>query len=224
MLRVTWACLIGVLVISNRSLAQSISMDEPNPPQPAPSSIAPVPSATTRVKQVVLPVAISTSVGYPEGASGEHEVLLSIMISKAGAVVDATALKGEPPFATYAAEAAMNWTFHPATRDGRPMAAKIQFLVKFVPIEDESPPTASDRKEPASSTRKETAVPRASESEEYQILVRGERAPLRHQLGQAEIRELPGAFGDPFQDGRRQWQRARHQSTAGFPIRIPATQ
>jgi len=32
----------------------------------------------------------------------------------------------------------------------------------------------------------------------YEILVLGERAPTRHRLGRAEVREMPGAFGDPF--------------------------
>ena len=198
MLRVAGACLLVVLGSSNASYAQSVSMDEPNPPQPAPSSVAPVPSAPARVEQIVLPVAISTPLEYPEGAGGEHEVLLVITISKDGQVVQATSLKGDPPFTTHAAEAAKKWTFHPATRDGSPMAAKIQFLVKFVPPADESPPVARVPARPAPTTPKKTPVSKPAEPEDYEILVRGQRAPIRHQLGQAEIREMPGAFGDPY--------------------------
>ncbi len=78
------------------------------------------------------------------------------------------------------------------------IASKIQFLVKFVPPVDEASPASEvgdERTLPATASKKSTKVP---EPKDYEVIVQGERKPIRHELGRAEIHDMPGAFGDPY--------------------------
>jgi TonB family protein len=154
------------------------------------------PSASPQQPLIVLPVAIATPLQYPPNASGEGTVLLALTIEKDGTVSAATAAKGESPFAEAAVRAAQGWTFHPAFREGRAVSAKIQFLVKFIPPE----PLAEEKPSPPRLATPTAPVngPKQNVPEDYEVFVHGDRAPIRHQLGQAEIREMPGAFGDPY--------------------------
>lgn len=76
--------------------AQSVSLDESK--KPAPLQTKPV--ATPRHDRVAAPIAVATPIEYPEGAQGEHDVVLELMISKDGSVTTATAVSGEQPFAS----------------------------------------------------------------------------------------------------------------------------
>lgn len=139
-----------------------------------------------------MPSALSTPLEYPEGGQGEALVVLELTLSASGDVTHARALEGEEPFATRALEAASAWKFRPATRDARPISAKIRFLVRFVPPR-KLPEPDSGEAPPAA------AAPAApSQPKPVEIVVVGERAPIRHELGRAEISRIPGAFGDAF--------------------------
>lgn len=149
-----------------------------------------------------MPNAVSTPLEYPSGAQGEATVLLELTLDGSGAVTLATAVEGEEPFAARAVEAARAWKFEPATRDGKPIAAKIRFHVRFVPPRDiEEPETEPAKPEPAApGAKKPTATDKkpAKADEPYEIVVIGERAPIRHELARTEIARMPGAFGDAF--------------------------
>lgn len=142
---------------------------------------------------------------YPEHARGDHEVVLELVVTTEGAVESAVAVRGEPPFSTLAEQAALGWTFEPARRGDQPIKAKIRFLVTFV--EPEAQPVAPERlptepTPPAADAegraRAETETEAPKPPEVYEVEVHGERPGLRRELTQAEIKEMPGAFGDPF--------------------------
>lgn len=144
-----------------------------------------------------MPTPRSTPLEYPEHAEGEASVELELTLSARGEVTHAEVVAGAEPFATRAAQAAQGWKFEPATRGGRPIAAKIRFLVHF------SPPRASAEPDLAPTPTTVTERPGKTPATEaqpapYEIVVVGERAPIRHELGRAEIHALPGAFGDAF--------------------------
>ncbi len=146
-----------------------------------------------------MPTAVSTPLEYPAGAQGEASVALELTLSAEGAVTKADAIEGDEPFASAAVEAAKSWKFQPATRDGKALAAKIRFLVRFVPPREISEPEP----EPAAAlpeTAKPGAakVPKNPEPAPFEIVVVGERAPIRHELARTEISRIPGAFGDAF--------------------------
>jgi TonB family protein len=188
---------------SGHSHAQSLSIEEEKPAQPAPT-LAPVKPAAPGPKPppvLVMPTAVSTPLEYPAGAQGEADVALELTLSADGAVTKAVASDGVEPFASAAVAAAQGWKFQPATRDGKPLAAKIRFLVHFVPPRDvtepepEVAPAPEAAKPGAANAPKKPAVPGPAPLE---IVVIGERAPIRHELARTEISRIPGAFGDAF--------------------------
>jgi TonB family protein len=131
---------------------------------------------------------------YPEGASGDAAVLLELTVSAAGVASDVKVVAGTEPFASRAVEAARTWTFEPALRADRPVAARIRFELRFhapesVPVE----PTAGESGDVASPTT--PVVPLAP----TEVLVQGVRSEApRASFSRAEVREIPGTFGDPF--------------------------
>jgi TonB family protein len=149
-----------------------------------------------------MPTAVSTPLEYPQGAQGEASVALELTLSAQGDVTNATVIEGDEPFAARALEAARAWKFQPATRDGTAIAAKIRYLVRFVPPRDVSEPEpepaapATGPETPATGSKPAPAKP--VEPAPYEIIVVGERAPIRHELARTEISRLPGAFGDAF--------------------------
>ena len=195
------AVLAVACALTNRAAAQSLSIEEEEPaPEPAsprtPAKPAPEPPRAPAV--IVMPAALSTPLAYPEGAEGEASVALELTLTAEGVVTEARAIEGDEPFASVAVAAAKSWTFQPATRDGQPIAAKIRYLVRFVPpreiIEPEPEPIAPSP-QPAGGS---PAAPVKPAEPTYEIVVVGERAPIRHELGRTEIDRLPGAFGDPY--------------------------
>ena len=139
----------------------------------------------------------SSEVPYPTTATGDGLVILIVLVDSDGAVADVKAASGEEPFVTAAIEAASKWKFDPATRDGAPVAARIKMEILFhapKPIEPE-PNAAPDGGAPEAGPAPAAAVPVAVD----EVDVRGLRAqPGGVSLGRAEVRQLPGAFGDPF--------------------------
>ena len=191
------ACgLLGAaLCFASRVLAQSVSIDDDSsarakPSAPAPTA-APVPAAAS--EPLIPPRAISTPISYPVQAQGEQEVVLELTIAKDGSVTQALAISGEPPFSLAALAASKSFRFEPATRGGRAIAAKIRFAVRFVPPREEPTP------EPTKAASAASAVPKAAvEAAPQEILVIGQKEPIKHTLGRADVHDMPGAFGDPY--------------------------
>lgn len=161
---------------------------------PAPSGI--VPPAPAQPIDVL----------YPDGASGENVVLLHLLVTAEGAVGEAVAVSGDEPFATVAREAALTWRFTPATRDGKPVAARIRFEVRFVPPpppEPEvppppAPPSGTAVGQPATPEPPKVA-PQPAPKAPITVFVIGDKPPPSAKtFTRAEVRQLPGAFGDPF--------------------------
>jgi hypothetical protein len=125
--------------------------------------------------------------------------VLTLTIGPDGRVKEAIPVLPVEPFSSAAAAAALGWRFEPATRNGAPVTAKIRFEVVFHAPEPEVPASAPEENPygptPVAPTEAPKPAPRATE-----ILVRGERAePSRTAtLSRAEVRQIPGTFGDPF--------------------------
>jgi len=135
------------------------------------------------------------SVPYPGGAHGEATVRLLIVVKADGSVGDVIAEAGEEPFATAARTAAAAWRFEPATRDGQPLAARIRSEVHF----SEPPPSETEPASAPAGAADGGAPPPPKIEAVQEVTVRGDRvAPGATSIGRAEVRQLPGAFGDPF--------------------------
>jgi TonB family protein len=138
--------------------------------------------------------------GYPEGAEGDAFVVVAVTVAVDGSVQSARVLEGVDPFAARAIEAIGVARFVPATRDGVPLAVTVRFRIDFAkpaapPPAPEPPPAPAPPPEPA-------LVPPPAAAPPGEVLVRGGKgavgAPITDSYGRTEVRQLPGAFGDPF--------------------------
>ncbi|MBK8995302.1 MAG: TonB-dependent receptor [Myxococcales bacterium] len=130
---------------------------------------------------------------YPEGGEGDASVVLELVIGVEGDVREVTVVSGEPPFSEVALRSAWRWQFDPAKRGGRAVASRIRFEVRFT----EPPPEPPGSEAPAPEAGPPAPGPRARE--QLEVTVYGDkRAPTVRSFTRAEVRELPGAFGDPF--------------------------
>jgi TonB family protein len=143
----------------------------------------------------------NTDVQYPAGARGNATVVLDVDIDKDGHVSNADVTEGAAPFADQARRAVLTWQFSPARRGIVPVAARIRAQVQFrqeeAPIISPPGPGAAPRT-PATSP---SPAPNSSVVLEVpeEVNVHGER----HEIGETtlsatDVREMPGAFGDPF--------------------------
>jgi len=149
-------------------------------------------------------------VAYPEGAEGEAVVVLTLTIGRDGAVEDVRVTEGNEPFASVAAAAAAKWQFEPARRQGQPVATRIRFEVGFHPPRDgattDGATTAEPSAEPSDGAPPGTGTAPGAEgatpiapAQPTEITIVGKRSPPGvSTLTRAEVRQLPGAFGDPF--------------------------
>jgi TonB-dependent Receptor Plug Domain/Gram-negative bacterial TonB protein C-terminal len=164
----------------------------------APSSAPTPPVLRSPNDDLVAPVAeTSAPIPYPNGGTGDETVTLTLTIDAHGNVTEATPSEGaREPFAAAAVEAVRTYHFRPATRAEHPVAAKIRFEVAFhapvvaAPTEAQVAPLAPGV----------TAVDAAPAQAIEDVNVRGDKveAAPAVTLSRAEVRQLPGAFGDPF--------------------------
>jgi hypothetical protein len=137
----------------------------------------------------------STDVPYPAGATGDAEVLLELIVEKDGSVSQAVVIEGTEPFTEQARRTVLTWRFAPARRGDTPVSARIRARIAF--REQEPPP-----KEPApgSKTRAQPApAPQKPAEAPLEVTVLGDRREVgQTTLSAVEMREMPGAFGDPF--------------------------
>jgi hypothetical protein len=126
-------------------------------------------------------------VPYPENGKGDAVVILKVTVDANGNVTRATAASGAEPFASAAERAAMGWRFVAARRGDRAIASIVSLEIVFhAPVPAPDAPAAS-------------AAPAAPKEPADEVRVRGERpSPMTSTLARTEVRELPGAFGDPF--------------------------
>lgn len=195
------------LTLARAGLAQSVPPASPNAAPPlspnAPAGAAL--GAPAAVPAVVAPVLLTTpEVPYPEGATGDASVVLTVTVNSDGTV--RTAIVGTPdePFSSVASAAALNWRFEPATRGGERVAAKIRIEVSFRdPARVAAEEAAAEEAAAAAATRGEAGekrVPKKAPEPPSEVTVVGVRPePSRTAtLTRAEVRQIPGAFGDPF--------------------------
>jgi TonB family protein len=137
---------------------------------------------------------------YPEGASGDAVVVIEVLVDAGGGVTQVSVVSGTEPFASAATRAAGRWRFEPATKDGRPVAARLRLELSFrePPPEPEPEPESESEVAPATELEPRPGPARAEVREKIEVTVIGERAAPSRSLTRAEVRELPGTFGDPF--------------------------
>jgi TonB family protein len=144
----------------------------------------------------------STDVPYPAGAQGDATVVLEVEIDKDGRVSSAVVTDGTEPFAEQARRAVLRWTFTPARRGTTPVASRIRARVRF---HQEQAPRSSPAGPPAAARGTATPSPSPAPTPSVvleapeEVTVRG----TRHEIGETtlsadDVREIPGAFGDPF--------------------------
>lgn len=200
---------LGLAVCEPESRARAA--DGAAPPQPA--------SAST--PSIVPPRALSElAAEYPPEGSGDHEVVVELVVGVDGIPSEVQALGGEPPFSSAAVTAAQSFRFLPAERDGRVVAARIRLLIRFVdpgPADAPEAPTPANEPMPgdapeappvtggapvaadaASSADSASTSPSPAPQAPLEVTVQGQRPGNGQRLTRAEVRELPGAFGDAF--------------------------
>lgn len=150
--------------------------------------------------RVELPAAVSdTRVDYPPGASGDAQVVLELVIGVDGSVERVDVVTGDEPFASTARRAALAWKFRPAKRDDTAVRAKIRFQVVFTEPKPEPEPEPAPGSTPEVPEAPEPMpAPKPAPPEAIEVVVEGERADSSKRMTRAEVRQLPGAFGDPF--------------------------
>ncbi len=135
---------------------------------------------------------------YPENATGAASIVLEVIIEADGSIGEVKSVDGGEPFASAAIEAVRQYRFEPARRGDKTVRARIRMVVGFTP--PEPAPRQEEEPAPAEALPVEPASPTAHVDE---VTITGTRAkplstPTEHRLGRAEVRLVPGAFGDPF--------------------------
>ncbi len=136
------------------------------------------------------------SVPYPDGASGDATVVLLVTVNADGSVRFAEPSEKVEPFASVAVRAALGWRFEPAMRGDHPVAAKIKIEVVFhAPVLVTTAPEEALEPTAPKGVEKPKIVRPVDE-----VRVRGARAEASRTvtLTRAEVRQIPGVFGDPF--------------------------
>ncbi|MFL5304315.1 MAG: TonB-dependent receptor domain-containing protein [Polyangia bacterium] len=136
-----------------------------------------------------------SDVPYPPDGQGDASVLLEIVVAPDGAVSEANVVDGAEPFAQHARAAVLKWQFTPARRGAQAVAARIRARVDF--HQDLTPPPVEPA--PPPTTASGAPAPTPPVEAPLDVTVRGQRREIgQTTLTAADVREMPGAFGDPF--------------------------
>jgi len=139
----------------------------------------------------------STEVPYPRDGQGEARVLVDVLIERDGTVSEARVVEGSAPFAEAARMAALGWWFLPARRGDTPVVSRIRARVDFHP--PLAPPKTATPDAAAAPAPLAPTPPSAIAEPTLEVTVQGVRRELgQTTLSAAEVREMPGAFGDAF--------------------------
>jgi TonB family protein len=162
--------------------------------QPAPAHAAAPSGPGARILVSPRPIT-PLHADYPAGARGDAQVLLIVTVNADGSVRSAAIAEGAEPFAAAAIAASKGWRFDPATRDGAPIAATIRAAIAFTAPAPIVAPEAALPAQIAPGVAKPPPPPPAP----IEVTVLGEQTPPgATTMSRAEVRLLPGAFGDPF--------------------------
>jgi TonB family protein len=160
---------------------------------------APLARAAPEEAATVVPPRVVSDVpaAYPEGQTAEASVVLEVVVEPDGSSGELRVVEGGEPFAAAALEAVRRYRYEPARRGGQPIRARIRLVVTFSPPPPEAPPPP----EPAPAFSP-TLPPPPPPAAPLEVTIGGSRrgtsTPTEHRLGRADVRLLPGAFGDPF--------------------------
>lgn len=186
----------------------SPSISAAQPPADADRGTDSAPAPTPKPVQITPPLALQPlDVDYPAEAEGAATVLVELLIDEQGRVSETEIVQGEGVFAEVTTQAARQWQFSPATRDGNALAARIRVEVHFTepapePEVPEEPAVPNEPPPPGADGAGEPSEPSSPElalvSDPVSIVVLGERPADVKRLGRAEVRQMPGAFGDPY--------------------------
>lgn len=144
---------------------------------------------------------------YPEGAHGAATVELEIVIDADGLPHDVKIIEGLPPFSLAALAASAEYRFTPATRNGKPIAAKLRARIEFTEPEITPavtpPPTAPPAKIDPPSVPVEAPPKKTDVTAPIEIVIEGDRVLPAHDAEKTSfdkltLRRVPGAFGDAF--------------------------
>ncbi len=140
------------------------------------------------------------TVPYPPTGIGSASVVLDLVIDRDGSVAEWHLVDGSEPFATAAIDAAKGWRFAPAMRGGRRTQARIRMRIDFAapaPVPPLPEPTTPPSRPPTPGATPPTAPRATSSAQEVNVYdVRPE--PGRQEMTGAEVRQMPGSFGDAF--------------------------
>ncbi len=143
---------------------------------------------------------------YPEFETTDAEVVIELVVEVDGAASSVRVVDGSEPFASEAQRVAALFRFEPASREGRPVRARIRLAVAFkapsaLTVVVPSTPDLNAGNGSAPSAPDVPARAKAAVEDDIDVLGLRRRpvaSPTEHRLGRAEIRMLPGAFGDPY--------------------------
>ncbi len=170
---------------------------QPERPNAAPPAPRPVDDGS-RTAIVTPPAALQTPIPDIETTSSV-EIILELTIDKTGHVLKAEPVSGAEPHASASAQAALGWTFEPARQGDRPVAARIQFLVRFEPPEAAPPPPTTAAHTPAGpAPPPPTATVTTQPVAEVLVIGQQHEDPTARRMSRAETRNLAGAFDDPL--------------------------
>ncbi len=143
-----------------------------------------------------------TDVPYPPRANGDAVVLLELIVESDGTVSSALVIDGVDPFAEQARRSVLAWRFVPAHRGDTPVVSRIRARVDFHQERaTAASSTVSPVGQPAPFTTSAPLTPGTTEATEVpeEVNVRGTRQEIgQTTLSATDVREMPGAFGDPF--------------------------
>ncbi len=156
---------------------------------------------------------------YPPNVDGPASILLEVVVEADGSVGNVTVVEGREGFDEAAVRVVQNYRFEPARRADTSVRSRIRISVTFSPPE-ERPRATTEPASPASGNAPTTGEPHGDRSgaapgsssppdapaepaireiSEVQVTgVRTPRTPTEYRIGRAEVRVIPGAFGDPF--------------------------
>lgn len=146
-------------------------------------------------------VEAAAEAAYPEGATGRHDVLVQLVVETDGSTAEIVVLDGPEPFASAARAAAARYRFTPARRGEVAVRSRVRVLFTFTPPPPPPRATATPRAEPEDHAATTARAPSGARVVE-DVTVTGVRSrtstPTEHRLGRADVRLIPGAFGDAY--------------------------
>ena len=176
------------LVIASSVVCTSMSARGHEPDASVPAEV--VPPRLVRDSLAAYP-------GSAEPSAVPVEVELTLEVDAAGAVTRATVVSPpQPGFAEAAPEAAAGLLFEPARRGETAFASLIGYRYVFEPAPPTPPPPIEQA--PVAAPLPQPALAPIADKP-IEVTVHGERRePTVHAYTRGEVRQIPGAFGDPF--------------------------